>query len=54
MEIIGNIIQTTLEQFDFAYCITVNILTYVIIALIIDRKKCKDLTVWTKRKIMLI
>ena len=34
MEIITEIIQTTLNSFDFAYCIIVNILTYIIIKII--------------------
>lgn len=31
MEHINEIIQTTLNSFDFSYCIIVNILTYIII-----------------------
>ena len=37
MEILSNTIQTTLESFDFAFCIIVNVLTYLIIRLINDR-----------------
>ena len=33
-EIINNIITTIINSFDFAYCISVNILTYLIIKLI--------------------
>lgn len=51
MEIIGNIIQTTLSSFDFAFCISVNILTYLIIK-IIDRK-FGVLKTWGKRIILL-
>ena len=53
MEIIGNIIQTTLESFDFAYCIVVNILTYFIISIINDRRGHQDVSTWTKRLILL-
>jgi len=51
MEIIGNIIQTTLSSFDFAFCISVNILTYLIIK-IIDRK-FGVLKTWGKRIVLL-
>lgn len=54
IEIITNIIQTTLESFDFAYCISVNVLTYIIIRLISERNGHKDLTTWSKRKILII
>lgn len=52
MEIISNIIQTTLASFDFAYCITVNILTYLIITTL--AKKDKPLAKWGKRLILII
>ena len=54
MEIIGNAIQTTLNSFDFAFCIIVNILTYLIIRLINDRNGHKDLTTWSKRLVLII
>ena len=54
MEIISNIIQTTLESFDFAYCIVVNVLTYIIIRLINDRTRHKHLTTWSKRLVLLM
>ena len=54
MEIINNIIQTTLESFDFAYCITVNILTYFIISIINDKRGHTDLSTWAKRLVLLI
>lgn len=53
MEIITNIIQTTLESFDFAYCIAVNVLTYLVIKFAADAKN-KILTIWQKRLILLI
>lgn len=54
MEIINNIIQTTLESFDFSYCIVVNILTYFIISTINSRRGHKDISTWAKRLILLI
>ena len=53
MEVLNNIIQTTLESFDFAYCIIVNILTYFVISTISNRKGHKNLTTWTKRIVLL-
>lgn len=52
IEIISNIIQTTLSSFDFAYCITVNILTYLIITIL--AKKEKPLVKWGKRVVLII
>ena len=54
MEILSNTIQTTLESFDFAFCIIVNVLTYLIIRLINDKNGHKDLTTWSKRLILLL
>ena len=54
MEIISNAIQTTLDSFNFAYCIIVNVLTYLIIRLINDRNGHTDLTTWSKRLVLLL
>ena len=54
IEIITNSIQTTLSSFDFAYCISVNILTYLVITTISNRNGHKDLTTWSKRLILLL
>ena len=54
MEIINNIIQTTLESFDFAYCIVVNIFTYFVISTINNRQGHKDISTWAKRLVLLI
>lgn len=48
-----NIIQTTLNSFDFSYCIIVNIATYIIIK-VVDEIDPKPLSVWYKRLILLI
>lgn len=52
MEYIHQLIDLTLQSFDFGFCIVVNILTYLIIK-IIDSKKNKPLTKWQKRLVLL-
>lgn len=52
MDIISNVIQTTLASFDFAYCITTNILTYLLISLFAKREA--PLNKWGKRIILII
>ena len=52
IEIVNNIIETTLNSFDFAYCIIVNLLTYFAVS-IINKKSNKDVNTWTKRIILL-
>lgn len=54
MEIIYDTIQTTLNSFDFAYCIIVNILTYLIINIINSRNGNIDMKMWSKRIILLL
>ena len=54
MEILYNTIQTTLNSFDFAYCITVNVLTYLIINIINSRNGNIDMKKWSKRIILLL
>lgn len=54
MEILYNTIQTTLNSFDFAYCIIVNILTYLIINIINSRNGNIDMKMWSKRIILII
>lgn len=54
IEIITNSIQTTLSSFDFAYCIIVNVLTYLVITTINNRNRHKNLTTWSKRWILLL
>ena len=51
MEIITDIIATTLNSFDFAFCITVNVLTYIINSTIIEIKG-KNTSRWNKRMIL--
>lgn len=54
MDILNNIIETTLNSFDFTYCIVVNILTYVIINIINSRNGNVDMKLWSKRIVLLI
>jgi hypothetical protein len=54
MEILYNTIQTTLNSFDFAYCIIVNILTYLIINIINSRNGNIDMKMWSKRIILIL
>lgn len=53
MEFIEQIINTTIQSFDFGFCVSVNILTYLIIKIIEDACTPKVGT-WVKRLIMLI
>ena len=54
MEYISQIINTTIESFDFSFCAAVNILTYLIIKLIDELNGSRKVATWTKRSIMLI
>uniref|UniRef100_A0AAU8MJ85 Holin n=1 Tax=Geladintestivirus 6 TaxID=3233138 RepID=A0AAU8MJ85_9CAUD len=54
MEYISQIINTTIESFDFGFCVAVNILTYLIIKLIDEINGSRKVTTWTKRSVMLI
>ena len=53
MELIYSAVQTTLSSFDFAYCIIVNVLTYIIINIINSRNGNIDMSTWSKRGILL-
>ena len=54
MEVIYNTIQTTLNSFDFAFCIIVNVLTYLIINIINSRNGNIDMKMWSKRIILIL
>lgn len=54
MEYISQIINTTIESFDFSFCVSVNILTYFIIKLIDELNGSRKVATWTKRCVMLI
>ena len=53
MEYLDNIIETTLNSFDFSFCIVVNAFTYAIIKYI-DEIRTKKLSVWQKRLILIL
>ena len=53
MEYISQIINTTIESFDFSFCLIVNILTYTIIKFIDSVNGTNKVTTWIKRVIML-
>lgn len=53
-EIINNIITTIISSFDLAYCISVNILTYIIIKIIDELNGKKDVSTWSKRIVLLV
>lgn len=50
---IEQVSDSLLSGFDFSYCLTINILTYIVIKLI-DSKCSKHLTQWQKRIVLLI
>ena len=54
MEYISQIINTTIESFDFGFCVAVNVLTYLIIKLIDELNGSRKVATWTKRSVMLI
>lgn len=53
MEYIKEIIDITIESFDFSFCLIVNVLTYTIIKFIDSVNGTNKVTTWIKRIIML-
>jgi len=53
MEVLEQIIQTTMNSFDFSYCLVVNLATYFIIKLIDELNKEKEVNTWIKRLVLL-
>lgn len=53
MEFINQMIETTLNSFDFSFCITTNVLTYLVIRLIDDLNGDKVVTTWQKRLVLI-
>lgn len=51
-EIISQFITETLGDFDFSFCIAVNIATYLLIKLLDTVNKDKQVTTWQKRVIL--
>ena len=54
MEYIKEIIDITIKSFDFSYCISVNVLTYLIIKFIDELNGKKDVSTWSKRIVLLV
>lgn len=52
--IVLELISKTLESFDFPFCITVNVATYLAIKLYTDYKKKSQISTWNKRLIFLV
>lgn len=51
--VVGTILDTTVNSFDFTFCVTVNILTYLVIKMLGDVKS-KFLSVWKKRGVLVL
>lgn len=49
--IIGNIVDTTINSFDFTFCFIVNVFTYIIIKINHESKNYFNFGLWTKRLI---
>lgn len=54
MEYIEQIINTTIESFDFGFCVAVNILTYLIIKIIDEINGKRTVSTWAKRGVMFL
>lgn len=54
IEIFNNTITTIISSFDFSYCISVNILTYLIIKIIDSLNGKKTVSTWSKRIVLLV
>lgn len=53
-ELLQTIVNTTINSFDFPYCIVVNIATYTVIQSIQEIKPNLCITTWLKRLIMFV
>lgn len=53
MEILNQILETTLSSFDFGFCASVNILTYIVIKAIDEINGKKKVHTWSKRLVLL-
>lgn len=53
MEFISEIINSIIQSFDFGYCLTVNILVYLIVKLF-DNTREKRLSKWQKRIVLVL
>ena len=53
-EIISIIVNNTINSFDFPFCISVNIATYLVIKTITNYKKKSKISTWNKRLIFVL
>lgn len=53
-DLLINIIKDIVDNFNLAFCVTVNIITYLVISIISDFNHNIKVTTWTKRIIFLI
>lgn len=53
-EVISTIVNGTINSFDFPFCVTVNIATYIIIKLITDINATRTFNTWHKRLVFLL
>ena len=54
MEYFEQIINTTINSFDFTYCFIVNLLTYFVIKIIDELNKDKEVEIWIKRVVLVV
>ena len=54
MEYFEQIINTTINSFDFTYCFIVNLLTYFVIKIIDELNKDKEVETWIKRVVLIV
>lgn len=53
-EVISTTINNTINSFDFPFCISVNIATYLVIKTITNYKKKDKISTWNKRLIFVL
>ena len=54
MEYLNQIIELIINNFDFTYCLVVNLLTYLIIKFIDGVNKDKEVKSWMKKVVLLV
>lgn len=54
MEILNKIVDALISNFDFAFMLSVNVLTFIIIKLIDEGNKQKKVPTWTKRIVAVV
>lgn len=54
MEYLNQIIELIINNFDFTYCLVVNLLTYFVIKFIDGINKDKEVKSWVKKVVLLV